>query len=289
MIYSTEKLAKTLFFILIMVISINVLTVKIPESKIYEQTVQQLESSQNTVMKFSGASLSTSLALSALPDDFASPLAKTVSDFNTYFVFILAVLFVEKLIVLEGTKIGLTILIPAACVLYIINIWHSKAVIRSFANKLLILGISLVIVIPFSTHFNEYICSDYMAYVEETIEETNNGAAKINDVMASGSESESFFDKLSEAFKSAIQGVTDLLTYFKNVIRKCVNSIAIMLVTTFVLPLIIFFIFQWLLKEIFGFYVPTPNFSITLPQFLDDDTEVKKIQILGKREEKNEE
>ena len=34
-------------------------------------------------MKFSGATLSASLAMSALPDDFASPLADTIADLNT--------------------------------------------------------------------------------------------------------------------------------------------------------------------------------------------------------------
>ena len=88
--FTTEKLAKTLFLILLMVISINVLTVKIPESNYVQQTIDHLEKSQNTVMTFSGTTLTTSLALSALPDDFASPLAETVSDLNTYFIFMFA-------------------------------------------------------------------------------------------------------------------------------------------------------------------------------------------------------
>ena len=85
--FPLEKLAKTLFFILILVISVNVLTVKIPESKYMQQTMEHLEKSQNTVMTFSGTTITTSLAISALPDDFASPLAETVSDLNTYFIF----------------------------------------------------------------------------------------------------------------------------------------------------------------------------------------------------------
>ena len=94
--FATEKLTKVLFAILIMVISINVLTVKIPESKCIQQTIDYLDKSQNTVMTFSGTSITTSLALSALPNDFASPLASTVADLNTYFIFMFAVLFVEK-------------------------------------------------------------------------------------------------------------------------------------------------------------------------------------------------
>lgn len=263
--FPMEKLAKTLFAILIMVISINILTVKIPESDYVKQTIEHLDKSQNTVMTFSGTTITTSLAISALPDDFASPLASTVSDLNTYFIFMFAVLFVEKLIVVEGIKIALTYIIPASCFLYIGAIWFSKDIFRIFANKLLIFAISLIIVIPFSTHFTEFVCADYMTYVEETIAETTAGATKINEVMTSGNEDATFFEQLSDAFKTAIQDVADLLTYFKNVIKKCMNSVAIMLVTTFALPMLILLLFRWLLNELFSLHLPAPNIKIRLP------------------------
>lgn len=264
--FTTEKLAKILFVLFIMVFSINVLTHKIPECKYMQQTIEHLEKSQNTIMTFSGTSITTSLAISALPDDFASPLASTISDLNTYFIFIFAVLFVEKLIVIEGTKLSLSYIIPAACVLYIIEILTTKKVFKSVANKLLILGIFLIMVIPISTHFTENVCSDYLAYVDETIAETNTGATKINEVMALSDEESTFFDKLTDAFKTAIQDVSDLLTYFKNVIKKCINSVAIMLVTTFVLPMLILLLFRWLLKELFSLHIQVPNIQIRMPQ-----------------------
>ena len=283
--FPLEKLAKTLFFILILVISVNVLTVKIPESKYMQQTMEHLEKSQNTVMTFSGTTITTSLAISALPDDFASPLAETVSDLNTYFIFMFAALFVEKLIVIEGTKIALTWIIPAACVLYILTIWSSKRVFHIFANKLMILGLALIFVIPFSTHFTERVCDDYMTYVDETISETNNGATKINEVMSTSNEESSFFDKLTDAFKTAIQDVTDLLTYFKNVIKKCINSVAILLVTTFALPVLILMLFRWLLNELFSLHIEIPETKLPLPHRKPKHSDIECDLISTKEEE----
>lgn len=37
-------------------------------------------------MEFSGATIATSLAITALPDDFGTPLADTLADMNMYFV-----------------------------------------------------------------------------------------------------------------------------------------------------------------------------------------------------------
>lgn len=135
----TKKLAKILFIIFLMVFSSTVLARKIPDSKFIQITVDSLEESQNTIMTFSGTTIATSLAISALPDDFASPLASTVSDLNKYFVFMFAVIFIEKLIVVEGIKISLAYIIPAACILYVISILTTKDVFKNFANKLLIL------------------------------------------------------------------------------------------------------------------------------------------------------
>ncbi len=261
-----EKMAKILFMIFLMVLSFSVLTRIIPESKYVQETIQHLEESQNTIMKFSGTTIATSLSLSALPNDFASPLASTVSDLNTYFIFIFAVLFVEKLLVIEGIKIALVWMIPAACILYIAAILTAKDVFRNFAKKLLILGISIIMVIPISTHFTETVCADYLTYVDETIEEADAGANKINELMAEGNEEATFFDKLTDAFKTAIQDVNDLLAYFKNVVKKCVNSVAVMIVTTFVLPMLTMLLFRWLLKELFALHFP----EVKLPKLPQD-------------------
>ena len=263
-----EKLAKILFMIFLMVLSFSVLTRIIPESKFVQETIQHLEESQNTIMKFSGTTIATSLSLSALPNDFASPLASTVSDFNTYFIFIFAVLFVEKLVVIEGIKIALVWMIPAACILYIAAILTSKEMFKNFAKKLLILGISIIMVIPISTHFTETVCADYLTYVDETIEEADAGANKINELMAEENEDATFFDKLTDAFKTAIRDVNDLLAYFKNVVKKCVNSVAVMIVTTFVLPMLTMLLFRWLLTELFALHLPVPKVSVKLPKEL---------------------
>ena len=265
-IISREKLVKMLVAIFVAVFSFCVLANKVPESGVIKNTIESLDESKATVMEFSGATIATSLAMSALPDDFASPLANTLTDMNKYFVFIFAVLFMEKLIVVEGTKIAFSTIIPIACTLYVVSIVLSKEIFKTFAKKILILGIAVAVVVPASTHFTEMVCDDYLAYVGETIAEADAGAAKVNDVMLASNEDESIFEKLSKAFETAIQDVTMLLDYFNNVIKKCVNSIAIMIVTTFVLPLLTLAFFKWLLKELFGLNLNIAPPKVRLPK-----------------------
>lgn len=266
----TEKLAKILLATFIIVFSIFVLAYRIPESRFVQETLEDLEESKTTVMELSGATVAVSLAITALPDDFGSPLANTLADMNKYFIFIFAVLFVEKLIVVEGVLLSFVYIIPIACGFYILSVLSGKTVFKVFASKLAILGLAVVFVIPISTHFTEKICKDYLVYVDETIAEANDGAEKVNGVMNSGDGEATVFEKLTDAFKTAVQGISDLLAYFKNVLKKCVNSIAIMIVTTFVLPMIVLLLFRWLLKELFSLSLPAPQVNIVLPKEKND-------------------
>ena len=266
-----EKALKILVVILVMVISICVLSVKVPEMKYVTNAIKNLDESRDRVMTFSGATLTASTAISLLPKDWANPLANSLADMNKYFIFIFAIIFLEKLIVIEGIKISFTYIIPAACLLYILFVLLQKEKIREWAIKIAILGISLVAVIPFSIHFTEKISENYLTYVDETIEEANMGAEKIYEIKTKNPDEDTFLNKISEIFVNAYQGVKDLFTYFNNLTKRCINSIAIIMVMTFILPLLTLVFFRWLLKELFSL-----NLNISVPK-------IREIHIVKKQ------
>ena len=266
-----EKTVKILFLVFLMVISICILAKKIPEMKYVTSSIENLDESRDRVMTFSGATLTASTAISLLPKDWANPLANSLADMNKYFIFIFAVIFLEKLIVIEGIKISFTYILPAACVLYILFELLQKEKIKEWAIKIAILGIAVVCVIPFSIHFTGKVSEDYLAYVDETIAEANAGAEKIYEIKEVNEDEDTFLDKISDVFVNAYQGVKDLFTYFNNLTKRCINSIAIIMVITFVLPLLTLVFFRWLLKELFSL-----NLNISVPK-------IKEIHIVKKQ------
>ena len=239
-------------------VSFFIITAKLPESDFVRDSLESVEESSDTVMKFSAATLSTSLAISALPDDFGTPLADTLADMNVYFIAILVVLFLEKILIQFGIKAAFMILVPLACLAGAAFVVTKKRLLKGLAVRLCVLGLAVALVVPCSTHLSGIVASELTDYVNETIRETEDGAGKLEEAMTGGDENRTIFEKLSELFQSAINDISDLLLHFQNNIRRCMNSIAILILTNCLMPLLTFFILKWILKELFQIVIPLP-------------------------------
>lgn len=249
---------KILSLSLIAALSFFVAAAALPESGFVRDSVESVEDSSDAVMKLSAATLSASLAISALPDDFATPLADSLADMNLYFVAILVVLFLEKILIRYGIKAAFEILIPLACAAGILFVTTRRRFLKGLATRLCILGLAAAFVVPCSTRISKIVASDLRAYVNDTIEETEAGAGKLHEAMEGGAEDQTIFEKLSDLFQTAIRDISDLMLHFQNTIRRCMNSIAILILTNCLMPLLTFFLLKWILKELFQIAIPAP-------------------------------
>lgn len=254
-----EPVRNILILVLIGVFSFFVITSWLPDRGFIKDSIKSVEESSNTVMKFSAATLSTSLAISALPDDFATPLADSLADMNIYFIAILVMLHFEQLLIRYGVKLAFAIAIPVACGIGILSILLKKELLKGIAARVAVLGLAVALVVPCSTHITNYVAADLTAYVENTIADTEDGADKLNEAMDGGTEEQTMFEKLSDLFQTAINDMSNLMTHFQNTIRKCMNSIAILILTNCLMPIVNFFILKWILKETFHIALPMPQ------------------------------
>ena len=254
-----EPVRNILILVLIGVFSFFVITSWLPDRGFIKDSIKSVEESSNTVMKFSAATLSTSLAISALPDDFATPLADSLADMNIYFIAILVMLHFEQLLIRYGVKLAFAIAIPAACGIGILSILLKKDLLKGIAARVAVLGLAVALVVPCSTHITNYVAADLTAYVENTIADTEDGADKLNEAMEGGAEEQTIFEKLSDLFQTAINDMSNLMAHFQNTIRKCMNSIAILILTNCLMPIVNFFILKWILKETFHIAIPMPQ------------------------------
>lgn len=265
---------KILSLVLIAALSFFAAASVLPKIGFVQESLESVEESSNTVMKFSAATLSTSLAISALPDDFATPLADSLADMKIYFIAILVVLFLEKILIQYGIKAAFMILVPMACVLGILFIVTKRNLLKGLAVRLCVFGLAVAFVVPCSTHIADIVASDLTAYVNETIEETESGAGKLNEAMESGGEDKTILEKMSDLFQTAIDGVSDLMLHFQNTIRRCMNSIAILILTNCLMPLLTLFVLKWILGGVFQIAIPTPSMRRQRRINMESDSEL---------------
>ncbi len=250
---------KLLSLALVAALSFFVATAALPETNFVKDSLKSVEESGDTVMRFSAATLSASLAISALPDDFATPLADSLADMNLYFVAILVALFLEKILIRYGIKAAFAFLIPAACFIGGLFIVTRRNLLKSLAIRLCVLALAVAFVVPCSTSITGAAASDLTAYVNDTIAETEGGSGKLHKAMEDGAEEKGMFEKLSDLFQTAIRDISDLMLHFQNTIRKCMNSIAILILTNCLMPLLTFFVLKWILRELFQIAAPLPS------------------------------
>lgn len=274
---------------LILLLSVSVLGKTVPASSFITSSVDSLEESKQTVTDFTAAALGLSVAITFLPDDIGTSLADALTELDKYFILILAALFLEKLLVTSGVDLVFRWLLPAACILWMLSgllllckesglsrqlrflerLSPASSHLRKFAGKLVILSIALVLAVPCGTHLSNTVGAQYQEYVQQTVTETGSATSTITEKVTDGEDDETILERVTGAVSSAIDGVKDLAEYCKTALQKFMNSIAILLITTCVIPVLTFLFLLWVMKNLF-----TPPQELKLPEelrnFLED-------------------
>lgn len=273
---------KILAALLISVISIYVCSGRAANFSFFNDSIVRLDNTKETVMKFSAATLAVSVGITLLPDDYATPLANTLAEMSKYFIVILGMIFFEELMINEGIPIAFAYLIPLACLLYIAYVLSLKEIFKSLAVKLWIFAIAMILVVPCSTYFSDVVCAKYKTYINETIDIAQKGTEKIKEISLPAKDNQSYYERVSEIFQTAINGIKELFDYFSMVIEKCINAIAMLLVVSCAVPVLTFMLFVWLFKQLFQFQGT---------QFVADriNTIAKKLESVSSNRQESEE
>lgn len=237
-------------------------------------------------MELTAASTVTSALITLLPGDTATPIAEKMADVSGYLLIVLCAIYLEKYLVTITGYVAFTYLIPAACVLWILNLFFANATVRKLAAKLAVFGIAIFLVVPASVKISDLIGDTYQAQIEATIEDAKSTqnilensdpgndtgeaeigtgtteAATANTQEKTNSESGSvsnIFDWAKDAFSSAkdsvanvVENVTisteELVQKVENSLNHFIEAVAVMIITSCVIPMLVLLLFFWMVK-----------------------------------------
>lgn len=232
--------------------------------------IQSLDDKQGIAMKMTVVTTAISVGASFLPGGDA--LADKLSDLNTCMLIVLCVIFLEKyLLTLLGAatfKIIIPIAIALTIAAVIMNNDKARTAMAKFAIKIAIVGLGIFIAIPASVWVSDLVYDTYESSITQSIEEAEDTASSVK-----GAEDKNAFEKLV----ASIKGLTSDIS---NKINDLVETTAIILVTTCLIPILTVLFVFWLIKQILGVDI-APKLPLKSVKKLETKAEDKTLLTEG--------
>ena len=258
---SNTKLSKILWAlipIVIAIISIFVISRYTTSQGFYEPFTDSLDDKRNTVLEMTAASTAASGAISFLPDDKCTPIAEQLVKLSTGFLIVIAALMLEKYLFVLTGYVVFSYLIPIVCVMFAGAILFDNANIKristSIASKILVFSLAIFFVVPLSVKASDFIEQTYEGTIQSTIEDASNTTNTINDTVSEGAdENEGWLSKQWSELTTGIKAKIDkLLGDAERVVNNLLEALAVMVVTSCLLPILVLILILWLSKIILG-------------------------------------
>lgn len=217
--------------------------------KTHAGTIKNLDEKKTTVLELTAASTAASAAVTLIPGDVGTPIAEKLADLSSYFLIVLTAIFLEKYMVTITGYIVFKFLVPAALLLLGVYCFYPKKMLRRLASRLIIFGIALFLVIPVSVRLSSLIEKTYRQSIQETMESAKNTTNEIEQAGQSSSEEKSALSALAEKIKDGVSGAAEKL---KNMLNRFIEALAVLIVTSCLIPVAVIFFFIWLVKTVWG-------------------------------------
>lgn len=195
----------------------------------YKTTIASLDHKKDTVMKLSAAAAATSTAITLLPDDTMTPIATKMADLSSSLLIILSVIYLEKYLLPVIGYLIFGVLVPITCVVFGLGHFMNIQKLKMIMCRLIIVSLAILFAIPLSEATSGIIERTY----ESSIQDTVNIASQ--DVEIKEDED----GGIIAVFSKIKDGVTKTVEKFENVLSDFIEAIAVMIVTSCLIPLIV--------------------------------------------------
>ncbi|MBE6970194.1 MAG: hypothetical protein E7442_08800 [Ruminococcaceae bacterium] len=253
------RIALICILALTIILSCTVVGSKLTDPATYSHTIEVLDQNRSTILGLTAASAAASAAISAIPDDICTPLAEEISELTTWFAVILAVVYLEKYLLTILGAAACYILFPVGCAALLIHCFFPQSVLKSLGTKLVVFGAALLLVIPSSVWVSDHINTVYSRSIETTIESATAVSDNLFEEMSgSNGEDSTVIDEAKSLLDDVSGSVAAVIEQFKNVLNRFIEAVAVLVVTTCLIPLLVILFFAWGVKTLFDVRVILP-------------------------------
>lgn len=267
-----EKLNSKTIILVVALILVAVLSIFVVEpfassTKTHANSIKTLDEKKITVMELTAATAGSATALAAIPGDFTTPVANQILQLSSYLLIVIGAIFLEKVLLTLTGFVAFKFLIPIACLLYVIYLFVDKEFLKNLALKLVAFGIVITLIVPVSIGASNLIEKTYKDTINQTVEEAKNAQNEASKAEGEVSQEENgnlwdtVTSKVKEGISNVGEGVSKIIKQGEELLNKFIDAIAILLITSCVIPIVVLFAFVWLVKIIFNANIPLPKLN----------------------------
>ena len=264
-----RQLRACCFFVLFGLLSFFVIGELASSPDAQSGTIHALDQKKDTVMTLVGGSSATSAAITVLPGDVATPIAEKLVDLSSDFLIVIAAIYLEKYLLTVIGFLTFKIIVPLGCAIMcgcILSRGNEevRSAIVGFVIKAILMGIAMYLVVPVSVFVSSMIESTYQASLNETLEAASQTAQKIEESASEESKSkeeQGWLERLQDipnAIAEIPDEVGDLVEEAKVALNNFIEALAVMIVTSCIIPVLVLAFFLWLVKAMLGINVDLP-------------------------------
>ncbi len=228
----------------------------------YTGIIGTLDEKKGNVMVLATTTTAASAAISALPNDMGTPIADKLVDFSSYFMVILAVIYLEKFLLTTLGFLGFGILIPVACALFAVAVFLRRGTLtrvnlQRLGTKLAAFGLALALVVPVSVWLTDNVDDTF----DESLAASNAAAQEATEQLEESTQEQAQEDPgllggiasaVQEGWNGLTQGAQQALDSLGEQLNTMIDTLAVMIVTSCLIPLLVLILFLQLVKIITG-------------------------------------
>lgn len=228
----------------------------------YTGIIGTLDEKKGNVMVLATTTTAASAAISALPNDMGTPIADKLVDFSSYFMVILAVIYLEKFLLTTLGFLGFGILIPVACALFAVAVFLRRGTLtrvnlQRLGTKLAAFGLALALVVPVSVWLTDNVDATF----DESLAAASAAAQEATEQLEENAQEQAREDQgllggiasaVQDGWNGLTQGAQQALDSLGDQLNTMIDTLAVMIVTSCLIPLLVLILFLQLVKIITG-------------------------------------
>lgn len=225
-------------------------------AEVHAETIEYLDEKKTTVLELTAASAAVSSAITLIPGDTGTPIAQELADLSSKFLIVLCAIFLEKYLVTATGYVVFRFVLPIALLMLAAAELIGMDSLRRLSAKLCCFGILIFMVVPFSVKISGFVEETYSDSIQAAIENAEQTTLEIEE-QTDGQEEEQEEKGLVSGLVSKVTGgisdaVAGLVKKAETVLNNFMEALAVMLVTSCMIPILTLLGFVWIMKMVIG-------------------------------------